>query len=120
MPPPDVLRAQSQGAPPLPTGSYQLEPGYHPQLGALFASGGNAANAASFDSQVRGQESRAIDLDLMQISAAVYDPAVQQVGDWSRVSDADDCAMLHLASVSSNMVCSGKGEISRILTEYIG
>lgn len=87
--PPDALRAQSQGAPPLPTGSYQLEPGYHPQLGALFAAGGNAANAASFDSQVRGQDAKAIDLDLMQISAAVYDPAVQQVGDWSRVSDAD-------------------------------
>lgn len=87
--PPDALRAQPQGAPPLPTGSYQLEPGYHPQLGALFAAGGNAANASSFDSQVRGQDAKAIDLELMQISSAVYDPAVQQVGDWNRVSDAD-------------------------------
>ena len=88
-PPPDALRAQPQGALPTPTGSYQLEPGYHPQLGALFAAGGNAANAASFDSQVRGQDAKAIDLELMQISSAVYDPAVQQVGNWSRVSDAD-------------------------------
>ncbi|MDR7193944.1 hypothetical protein [Luteimonas terrae] len=87
--PPEALRAQPQGALPRPTGSYQLEPAYHPQLGALFAAGGNAANAASFDSQVRGQEAKAIDLDLMQISSAVYDPTVQQVGDWSRVSDAD-------------------------------
>jgi len=89
LPPPDVLRAQPQGAQPAPTGSYQLEPGYHPQLGALFASNGHAANAASFDAQVRGQDAKAIDLELMEISAAVYDPAVQQVGNWRRVSDAD-------------------------------
>lgn len=87
--PPEMLRAQPAGAPLTPTGSYQLEPGYHPQLDALFASNGNAANAASFDAQVRGQDARAIDMDLMEISAAVYDPAVQQVGNWSRVSDAD-------------------------------
>ena len=86
---PEAIRAQSQGAQPTPSGSYQLEPGYHPQLGALFASNGNAANPTSFDAQVRGQDAQAIDLELMQISAAVYDPAVQQVGDWSRVSDAD-------------------------------
>lgn len=89
LPPPEMLRAQPQGTQPTPTGSYQLEPGYHPQLGALFASNGNAANAASFDAQVRGQDAKAIDLELMEISAAVYDPAVQQVGNWSRVSDAD-------------------------------
>ena len=89
LPPPEMLRAQPQGMQPTPTGSYQLEPGYHPQLGALFASNGNAANAASFDAQVRGQDAKAIDLELMEISAAVYDPAVQQVGNWSRVSDAD-------------------------------
>ncbi len=89
LPPPEMLRAQPQGTQPTSTGSYQLEPGYHPQLGALFASNGNAANAASFDAQVRGQDARAIDLELMEISAAVYDPAVQQVGNWSRVSDAD-------------------------------
>lgn len=89
-PPPEALRALPAGlSAPTPTGSYQLEPGYHPQLGALFAAGGTAANAASFDAQVRGQDAKAIDMDLMQISAAVYDPAVQQVGDWSRVSDAD-------------------------------
>lgn len=88
--PSEASRALSAApAAPAPTGSYQLEPGYHPQLGALFAAGGNAANAASFDAQVRGQDAKAIDLELMQISAAVYDPAVQQVGDWTRVSDAD-------------------------------
>ena len=89
LPPPEMLRAQPQVTQPTPTGGYQLEPGYHPQLGALFASNGNAANAASFDAQVRGQDAKAIDLELMEISAAVYDPAVQQVGNWSRVSDAD-------------------------------
>lgn len=89
LPPLEMLRAQPQGTQPTPIGRYQLEPGYHPQLGALFASNGNAANAASFDAQVRGQDAKAIDLELMEISAAVYDPAVQQVGNWSRVSDAD-------------------------------
>lgn len=89
LPPLEMLRAQPQGTQPTPIGRYQLEPGYHPQLGALFASNGNAANAASFDAQVRGQDAKAIDLELMEISAAVYDPAVQQVGNWTRVSDAD-------------------------------
>ena len=88
--PSDALRALPPGAAAAAaTGSYRLEPGYHPQLGALFAAGGNAANPTSFDAQVRGQDAKSIDLELMQISAAVYDPAVQQVGNWSRVDDAD-------------------------------
>ncbi|MCD9028000.1 alpha/beta hydrolase [Luteimonas sp. BDR2-5] len=86
----DSLLARPAALPPAtPAGSYQLEPSWHPQLGALFASGGNAANAASFDAQVRGQDAQAIDLELMQISSAVYDPSVQSVGNWTRVSDAD-------------------------------
>ncbi len=86
----DAQRAQQSAFQPMaPTTSYQLETSYHPQFGALFAAGGNAANAVSFDAQVRGQDAKPIDMALMQISAAVYDPAVQSVGDWTRVSDAD-------------------------------
>lgn len=88
-PPPPALLARSQGALPTPSGSYQLEPGYHPQLGALFAGMGSAAAAMSFDARVRGQDPLAIDMELMQISSAVYDPSLQSVGHWSRVSDAD-------------------------------
>lgn len=88
LPPLDPLRGPQGTVAPLPVGSYRLEPGYHPQLGALFAAGGIAANTTSFDARVRGQEARPIDLQLMEISAAVYDPAVRQVGNWTRVSDA--------------------------------
>lgn len=89
LPPADILARQGALAPQTPTGSYQLEPGYHPQLGGLFASNGNAANATSFDAQVRGKDAQAIDMELMQIASAVYDPSVQSVGNWTRVSDAD-------------------------------
>lgn len=76
-------------APALPTGSYQPEPSYHPQLfGLTPQQGGPSANAASFADQVQGQDAQAIDLELMQIANAVYDPATQSVGDWTRVSDA--------------------------------
>lgn len=69
---------------------YRPEPSYHPQLaGLLTPQNHTAAAGASFDAQVRGQDARAIDLELMQISNAVYDPAVQNVGNWSRVGDAD-------------------------------
>lgn len=73
------------------TQPYVLEPSYNPTLAAAMARGqtANAANAASFDAQVRGQEPQAIDLELMQIANAVYDPSVQSVGNWTRVSDAD-------------------------------
>lgn len=69
---------------------YRPEPSWHPQLGSLPGlQGQGGANAVSFDAQVSGQNAQAIDLELMQISSAVYDPAVTSVGDWSRVSDAD-------------------------------
>ncbi|NZA26163.1 phospholipase [Luteimonas sp. SJ-92] len=87
-----LRNAQSEAAGPMqqplpqvPTGSYRLEPTYHPQLAALFPQ--QAANA-SFDAQVRGQAPQAIDLQMMELAAAVYDPSVQSVGDWSRLDDA--------------------------------
>lgn len=83
----DAARLQPS-LPQTPTGSYRLEPSYHPQLAGLL-SGQNAAGAASFDAQVRGQGAKAIDLQMMEISAAVYDPSVRSVGDWSRLTDAE-------------------------------
>lgn len=38
---------------------------------------------------VSGQQSQPIDLEMAQISDAVYDPSQTQVGNWTRVSDAD-------------------------------
>ncbi|WP_149195112.1 phospholipase [Luteimonas suaedae] len=78
---------QATTVPQAPTGSYRLEPSYHPQLAGLL-SGQNAANAASFDAQVRGQDAKAIDLQMMELSAAAYDPSVRSVGDWTRLDDA--------------------------------
>lgn len=71
-------------------GPYVMEPGYNASvLPFLQPAANNATGATSFDAQVRGQDAQAIDLELMQIANAAYDPAVQNVGDWSRVSDAD-------------------------------
>lgn len=79
----------SAQAPVVPTGSYRPEPSYHPQLfGLTPQQGGPSANAASFADEVRGRNSQAIDLELMQIANAVYDPNTQSVGDWTRVSDS--------------------------------
>lgn len=70
---------------------YRPEPSWNPQVAGLMIQQGQgqAANSVSFDAQVRGQDAKAIDLELMQISNAVYDPSVQSVGNWTRVSDAD-------------------------------
>ena len=70
---------------------YVLEPSYHPALFAATQRGAatDGSGATSFDAQVRGQDPQAIDLELMQIANAVYDPTVQNVGNWTRVSDAD-------------------------------
>jgi len=90
-PPVDVPRGQ-QPAPVAAADSqpYRLEPSWHPQLAGLPGlSAFTGAGGASFDAQVRGQDARAIDLELMQISQAVYDPATVEVGNWTRVSDAD-------------------------------
>lgn len=94
-PPPALEPAQpastSTPAPAAGQQSYRPEPSWHPQLSGLPGQlgRGGGAEAASFDSQVRGQDAQPIDLELMQISEAVYDPEVQSVGDWNRVSDAD-------------------------------
>ncbi|MGO1540691.1 MAG: hypothetical protein ACTHZI_09000 [Luteimonas sp.] len=69
---------------------YRPEPSWHPQLAGLpGVMGVGGGNGVSFDAQVRGQDAQAIDLELMQIADAVYDPNVESVGNWSRVSDAD-------------------------------
>jgi len=71
---------------------YVLEPSYHPALFAATRHGATTAGGAgatSFDAQVRGQDPQAVDLELMQLANAVYDPAVQSVGNWTRVGDAD-------------------------------
>lgn len=38
---------------------------------------------------VSGQRSQSIDLDMMRMADAAYDPSRTQVGNWNRVSDAD-------------------------------
>lgn len=70
---------------------YVLEPSYNPTLSAAMARGQTtgSANATSFDAEVRGRDPQAVDLELMQIANAVYDPTVQNVGNWTRVSDTD-------------------------------
>lgn len=84
--------ASTSAAPPLQdTQPYALEPSYNPTLAAAMLRGqtANNANATSFDADVRGRDPQAIDLQLMQIANAVYDPGVQTVGNWTRVNDAD-------------------------------
>lgn len=79
-------RTADVASPPLT--SYHLEPTYHPQLAALTGQGGPAqASAVDFSGEVAGQQSQAVDLDLMEISAAVYDPSVTEVGNWTRLGD---------------------------------
>lgn len=77
-------------ASPFQSGPYVPEPGYNASLLPFLARGpasGGAGNV-SFDAQVRGTDAKAVDLELMEISEAVYDPGVQTVGDWTRLSDA--------------------------------
>lgn len=89
-PPPQQQPAPAQ-SPAIGQAPWRPEPSWHPQLAGMLAQQGHgqAANGVSFDAQVRGQVARAIDLELMQISSAVYDPSVQSVGHWTRVGDAD-------------------------------
>lgn len=92
--PADVVPPAAQPlAPPLPdAGPFALEASYHPQLLGLNSQKPLAANAppdpASFDQQLRGQDSQAIDLEMAQLSQAVYNPATTTVGQWSRLDDA--------------------------------
>ncbi|MGH8080739.1 MAG: hypothetical protein ACREP7_09195 [Lysobacter sp.] len=80
-------------APPLPeAGPFTLEPSYHPQLLGVNAKQGPAANAApdptSFDQQLRGKDPQAIDLQMAELSQAVYNPNTKTVGNWNRLDDA--------------------------------
>ncbi len=71
-------------------GGYQMEPAYHPQIAPPQSpSTPLPADNASWAADFSGQDSHPLDLDMMQLSNAVYDPSVTQVGNWSRVSDAD-------------------------------
>lgn len=80
-----------------PTTGYPLEPSYHPQIHALGGGTGMPGRAANetFADYVDGQRAQAIDLELMEIANAVYDPNVDSVGNWSRVGDAE----LHAAGI---------------------
>ncbi|SDY86734.1 Protein of unknown function [Lysobacter sp. yr284] len=85
----EPLAPQLPLAPPVPQGSYALDPSYHPQLAALKGPAANAApDPTSFDQQLRGQDSQAIDLEMAQISQAVYNPDTKTVGNWTRLDDA--------------------------------
>ena len=94
-PPTDAAARGLADTAPLSTGPYRLEPSWHPALAGLLPglaqvaapAGGGGAAAIDFDAQVRGQDAQAIDLQMMEISAAVYDPAVTRVGDWTRLDD---------------------------------
>ena len=89
-PPADLAAVGRQAPLAPPSGSYQLEPSYHPGLaGLLPANGGNGtpAKGVDFSAEVHGQDAQAIDLELMELSAAVYDPSVTEVGKWTRLSD---------------------------------
>lgn len=66
---------------------YTPEPSYHPQLLSYGPNQGPAAASGTFAEQVDGQQSQAVDLELMQIAEAAYDPNVTNVGNWTRVSD---------------------------------
>jgi len=103
---------------PLPTGAYRPEPGYHPQMGALAfapAAPNGGAAAATFADGVRGQQSQAIDLDLMKLANAAYDPSVTSIGGWTRVSDADlraagiDPATMHTPGTGFSASVYGDG-----------
>lgn len=89
-------RADTARAPTLPTGHYRPEPGYNPVLAGLLPTLGGAthaaprtpaANDADFSGELHGQGAQQVDRELMEISAAVYDPGVTEVGDWTRLSD---------------------------------
>lgn len=73
----------------VPAAPYRPEPAYHPQLQALTPhTGGTVPAGQTFADYVDGQHAQAIDLELMEIANAVYDPNVDSVGSWTRVDDA--------------------------------
>lgn len=90
---PAAAPASDGQVPPVPTGSYQLEPSFHPQIRPFTptapGNGGATPTGETFADYVDGQKSQPIDVELMQIANAVYDPGVGSVGNWTRVSDAE-------------------------------
>lgn len=92
--PADTAQADAATSPPALADAqpYVLEPSYNPTLFAAMSRGTTTggSGATSFDVQVRGQDAKPIDLQMMEISTAVYDPGVRDVGNgWTRVGDAD-------------------------------
>ena len=77
--------------PAVPLSAFRMEPSYHPQLAALTGQRGTPSRAAAapvdFSAEVAGQQPLAVDLSLMEVSAAVYDPSITAVGNWTRVGD---------------------------------
>lgn len=98
---PPAGETATTASPALPTGTGSApEPGYNPYIGPLqlggtaptltpTAGGPNGAGGTTFAEMVDGQQAQPIDLELMQIANAVYDPNVDSVGNWTRVSDAE-------------------------------
>lgn len=92
--PASLTGPQSLG--PQTMGPYRLEATYNPQLAALRgimpagvdAAAANAAGGPTFESQVRGQDAQAIDIELAQICQDVYDANGTGTGTWNRVGDA--------------------------------
>lgn len=68
----------------------QIEP-FQPQIQPIPAPSRQPAAPAeaNWADGVSGQQSQAIDLDMMRMADAVYNPSVTQAGNWTRVSDAD-------------------------------
>lgn len=90
--PADTPAANTTAAAPQSNGPYRPEATFNPALVGILPTNREpevAANAApvDFDAEVRGQDPQAIDLQMMEISAAAYDPSVTQVANWSRLSD---------------------------------
>lgn len=88
-PPPPPPPPQQPAPATVPVTAYQPEPAYHPQLQALapYTTGAGPAGQ-TFADYVDGQRAQSIDLQLMEIANAAYDPNVDSVGDWTRVDDA--------------------------------
>lgn len=82
---PEAAPLASSPAWTLETRSFELP--FHPQQALLSGLPAAAARAPSFADQVRGTTPQKQDLQFAQLSQAVYDPSVKQVGNWTRLDD---------------------------------